>query len=195
MQLEQIFNKDGKFLGHYYCTKCGVIHKDKEGSYFCCERVCECGAKCETGWVACKDCRKKNEIKREKERFNKAEKILEKDWKGPVFCDGYGNEYFSDLDELYDHIEFIQEDDCIIDYVYCCDEEPLVKDRDILDLVSSLVYEDAPDNLRDVVLNGTAELSKACKKFAEDNKEYKLWNPDYSRAIILDYTRLPRSGN
>jgi hypothetical protein len=77
----------------YYCEKCRLVYKDKKLADECCVgKTCQCGKICKKYYTLCKDCLKIAENHREKERFNKAEKIDIKDYKGYVLDDEHAHD-------------------------------------------------------------------------------------------------------
>ena len=128
-----------------------------------------------------------SEVK-EKERFEKAEKIKESDWGGPVYSEsiGYNDGYFANLDEFYEFLEdeYDYKEKLDIRYVWACHSNPSchIDMDDVLENATQEAHEDfSTDDLK-----GVKELAAAIDKFNELNKDNVTWTPDYSKVVILD---------
>lgn len=126
---------------------------------------------------------------REKEQFDKAEKLKEDDWDGPVYCEGYGynDGYFADLNEFYDDVRDDSEDDdefVTPKYVWTCDvsQSCHIDLDDILENSTQEAHEDF--DYRD--LNGLDELRAAVDKFNGLNKDVVSWTPNFKKCVILN---------
>lgn len=126
---------------------------------------------------------------RNKEQFDKAEKLKEEEWNGPVYCDGLGyNEgYFADLNELYDDIQYDRENDeefIMPDYVWTCHTFPAchIHFSEMLENACQEVCEDFDIQS----LHGLDELKTAIDKFNELNKDNVTWTPNHKKCVILN---------
>lgn len=76
----------------YYCSKCKFVKKTKEEAEKCCNFYYDCricGQKSEREhYLLCNKCDKIEKAKKEKELFDKAEKINIEDYKGMFYFDG-----------------------------------------------------------------------------------------------------------
>lgn len=86
-----------KGSGAFYCGKCRLIYPSEERANQCCQNyTCKCGKICERKYyLSCDECSKKQEIEREKEKFNKATKLDIKDYKGYLLLGEYASDDFS----------------------------------------------------------------------------------------------------
>lgn len=188
MNATELFHADGRTADVFYCGKCRIVKRTKDEAEHCCApRVCECGAVIsEPYYTVCDACRRLRDIQRERERFEKAEKLAE--WDGPVFIDGLGHDegYFRSVDDLMDYLADWEDDEGpqpTHEYAWTCDSVPFVHVRfsDLLDRFGDDAYEDwEPEDLK-----GVDELKAALRAFEEANKECVAWEPNYRRALIL----------
>lgn len=149
------------------------------GASICCDRHCECGVSIPSTCVMCDSCHNKKLEQDETERFQKAGVIDLVDWNGPVYSPNT-DEYYSALDDLLEG----NEADHLPEYVWPCDAIEFVKVDigDILDQIQSEGYEDfdADD------LNGIDDLKAAIELFNERNKGQHLYQPNYSKVILIE---------
>lgn len=181
MNAIELFLKDGKSAGVYYCEKCKIVNNSKEFSDQCCQNyLCkQCGK--DTGsrfQLICNTCYNVKRIQGERVRFEKAEKVTE--WSGPVYCEGVGyNEgYASCVDDLLDDVE--PED--MPKYVWTCDSRPTC-DLDYYDIIENAT-QDAHEDFDSGTLEGEDELKSAIEKFNELNKGSVTWEPNYKKALL-----------
>lgn len=119
-------------------------------------------------------------IKREEEKFNKAEKLTE--WDGPVYCEGLGRDgYAANLEEM---VEYYDEDlKNFPKYVWVCDSIQIYK-LDLDDILQPHEEHTWEDFERGDA-KGEAELEAAIKKFNELNKDLVYWEPNYKKALLV----------
>ena len=167
----------------YACGKCGhVKSSDVEAESCCRPSICPCGKNPnDPGWTLCNDCRRSKEIERERARFEKAEKVTA--WDGPVYLEGAGNEFFSDLEEF---LQWWQDEAVDWDgeppaYVWTCHVRNTVS-ADVSDITEHIEW---PEGMEDAELKGLDELRAAVDAFNAANAEFKSWEPNYKRALIL----------
>jgi uncharacterized protein YbaR (Trm112 family) len=86
-----------KDSGVFYCGQCRLVYPNLERANQCCQNyLCKCGKRCERKYyLSCDECTKKQEIAREKEKFNKSTKLDIKDYKGYLLSDETANDDFS----------------------------------------------------------------------------------------------------
>ena len=171
--------------GIYYCSECRIVHRTKDEAEWCHgERLCACGKKITQGYYQrqCGDCDhkewKEKERKREAERFEKATKITETEYKGEhVFHD---DKYYDSVDDAIDEYLEGQEPE----YVWACKDRgiPKASSENILDHILENMWEDADTS----DLNGVEQLDEAIAAFNEANKSISIWWPDYSTAILVE---------
>lgn len=190
MNAKELFHQDGKTAGVYYCGECRIVAKTREQADECCApykcAYCGCAVPRKNYRTACADCIAANDEKKERERFEKAEKVEE--WEGPVFCDAasYNEGFFPSLGELFDYFgceaNFDENgSEGIPAYVWTCRVIPFVS-YDVGSIKESLEgYEDWEGDT-----DGDDELQAALDAWAEKNKGRVRWEPDYSRAVVLD---------
>ena len=198
MNAQTLYIKKFKGLGEweykeshvFYCEKCKLVYSTEILAQECCGvKKCKCGGDCERYYPKCPDCLELDRINKEKDRFNKAEKIKAKDYEGWIYCENMGyNEGFCDIDEFFDYLEydenFTDEDGKLTnlpEYVYAC-KEILFSAPDVGSIVE-WACEDKWEDMSDHV-GGEKELQLALDKFTEINKNLVSYEPDYTRAII-----------
>jgi hypothetical protein len=184
----------------YACSRCGILRllnesdtaeeraaKREEAAEHC-MKVCVCGGTLDYCYrLRCKNCRDKADAEKERKRFDKAEKLsLEEYADDPVFWEGhtggYGEGYFSGVDELLDYCETEGVD--VPAYVWACKSKALSLDGDSI-LESALdgqeMYEDAGDDIpQDARDRLQAYLDVWTKEVG-----LRSWSPDYMRAVLL----------
>jgi len=135
-------------------------------------------------------------ISREQNRrkYEKATKVLEKDYAGPVYSEKiswYNEGYFESLTDFYDTVNAQKEEteennETFIKptYVWACKEKPscYIHLSDVLENASQDAHEDFDTN----DLQGLAELSAAIDKFNKLNEDNVTYYPDYSKVVILE---------
>lgn len=191
------------------CSKCGRIHEDQSVVDQCCvPQPCE---RCEkelrqSPYTVCKDCRHQLERERERERFEKAEKIPEAQWAGPVFSEDWDEEegYAESIAELLGGIidansgmsreengenldrgdnetEFEWACRFIPEYVWSCDVvHPHVDAQSVIEGVCEQLYEDAYD-----AIVGHDDLQKALDDWCAEQTVVG-WEINYKKAIVID---------
>ena len=182
----ELFKQDGKPAGIFYCSQCLIVYRTKEEADFCHrERLCACGKKIESihsRQSKCGDCDqaewKEKERKKEAERFERARKIKESEYTGEhVMC---GDSYYDSVEDAIDQFLEGQEPE----YVWACKEHGIPK-VDLEDITTNML-----DNMWDGAdtsdLNGLEEMEAALAAFNKANEAIRLWEPDYSTAILVE---------
>lgn len=169
----------------FACGKCGVIFTDKtwardnktprqmaEGC--CAPGVCEdCGRDdLRTHFYRCDGCA-------DQARFDKAEKVLAKDWNGPV---EYNDTFYETLGEFYeDHFDDDEADRP--DWVYACAVRKGVT-CDPVDIIENMT-EDTYDGFELVDEEGL-------RKFLEEwnAKQDQVWWESTSTVVLIDWSEV-----
>jgi hypothetical protein len=123
------------------------------------------------------------DLKTNKNRFDKAEKVKWSDWKGEQFFDG--NEFFIELEDFFDGMIEAHgfQYDLWQDYVWATKESPVISKKE-----AYRVYESDFDDLSeeyDWPIKGVENLQEALDSFVEENSGTTAYHPDYSTAILL----------
>lgn len=185
--LEAAVNQpDGfKTAGIFFCGACKIVARTQAEAEKCCvPRKCACGAECEPHWTACKTCRDAADVKREADRFAKAEKVASFD--GPVYSEGHGYQdgYFDSMADFLDWWESDTDEGAVRPaYVWACDRSPCCRldyDRIIEDATN-----DAHENFDAGSLTGDEALKAALDKFNELNRGYENWTPNHKLAVLV----------
>lgn len=169
--------------GVFYCSKCRSVFKTAEEAANCHgDRICECGKKIERRFYAkCNDCdwkaQKEKSAAIEFERYEKATKIPASEWKGDKLYDG--DQYYDEIEDLLDRYDEVQEPE----YVWACKNVglPRATSEGIIEHMLDGMWDDADSG----DLNGLEELDAAIAKFNEDNADVKVWEVDYSTAVLV----------
>ena len=183
MDGQELYLKDGRSAGVFYCSKCRIVAREKEQADNCCvPRKCDtCGA--EIGNSYCEPCADNREIEKEKARFEAAEKVTS--WDGWVFSEGLGYQegFASSIDDL---LESVETPDEIPEYIWTCEPTQFV--RVSLDDILQRIEEDEncveDFDARDC--DGLPELGAALDAFNEANKGKISYHPNYKRALLVD---------
>ena len=178
MNATELFHKDGKPAGLFYCEKCRMMAQNRETAEQCCQnyKCSVCGR--DTGerhWLICEECRRADDARKEREHFEKAEKLHSCD--GPVW---HGDEFYQDLETMLDMLD----GDPLPKYVWASNENHFVHAcvEDITGCMEGDAYEDWDPE----TLNGLDELKVALDKFNEANKEVVSYTPDYTKAVMVE---------
>lgn len=174
----QLLKPDFAPSGVYICGKCGRVFPALKYAEDCCApTICEkCGRESGNKLLVCDACQKRDLEEAEKRRFEKAKKITE--FSGPVF--DKNGEYFNNVELL---LESYKETEAVKPH-YCWTSNPIpivnVSAGILLDQIS-----DGFDGFDPVILDGVEELTLAIDKFNEVNVKHKMYEVDYSKALIL----------
>lgn len=179
----ELYTKEGKATGVYYCSECEQVFANRDRAQECHgERFCECGEKADRYYQQCQKCIHAKFMKQradeEAERFEKASKVKPEEQDSEMFF--FADKYFNDIQEVIDYYE----DNNSPEYVWPC-KNVGVPSVDLEDVTCNLIdnmWEDA--DLSD--LYGVVEIEAALKAFNEANKSIKVWEPDYSTAILVE---------
>jgi len=178
---KELFHSDGRSAGVWHCDKCGIIHRLESAAESCCQiNKCEdCGKDCErTYYTICKDCERKKIDENKRLQFEKAKHVPESEWNDRVYD---GNDYYDSVEEMREMRE--SNGDEILEYVWACETRPLVN-IDVSD-ATQCIEDRAYDDFEFEDLHGIKDLEKALDAFNEANKDFLLFTPDFSTAIVL----------
>lgn len=186
----QLYREDGKPCGIYACGNCRIVQRDERTAARCCT-VTACVHCRELAAMnyqdACDACarmiRAANDVAKERQRYESAEKLTE--WGGWVFVEGlgYNDGFFDSIEDLKDYCSDQEVD--LPSYVWTCDEDRFVSVDvdDIKQYIAGLTgaYEDFdPDDL-----NGLEELGVALAAFCKANENQLSYEPNYKRCVLL----------
>ena len=179
----ELYTKDGEATGVFYCSQCEQVFANRDRAQDCHGvRLCECGAQVERYYNQCQECTNdrflKQEAEKEADRFEKANKTQPEESVGESMF-FYREKYYHDIQEVIDDCE----PDSKPEYVWPC-KNVGVPEVDLEDVTCDLIdnmWEDA--DVSD--LYGVPELEAALKAFNEANKSVSVWEPDYSKAILI----------
>ena len=190
----ELFTKEGKATGVYFCEKCRIVNTVKDVVERCCAPwKCEtCGGDTKKYWTTCDDCRAKKEAEAERARFEKAEKLTS--WNGWVFKDGTGRDGYSQslgdfMDCYAEEQENSDDPEPLPEYVWACKETRFVR-ADISD-ISSRIDDDAYEDFEFDSLRGIPELKAALEAFNAANIDAISYSPDYTKAVLIPKTNRP----
>ncbi len=195
MNAQELYQKDGKPTGVYFCGTCRVVHSTQAAADACCVTpTCrECGSdKVRPHLFLCPTCanldRDRRESEKEKLRFEAAEKIQEQDWDGWVCCEGISHQdgYFQSTGELRDYLAWSADDGAeenVPEYVWACKKNAFVKVG--LDDIMRVFEDEGWEDFDSDDVHGKKELEAALQAFMEANKDVVSYLPDYTKAILL----------
>lgn len=186
MEAIELYNKDGKSVGIFYCKECKLVHNNKESADSCC--VCEmCKTnKREKHKIYCKECLKIHES----ERDEKEKQALKKKLENATLVDKwdylwFNEKLYGDPDEI---IEMCTEDGLPIpEYVHPA--KPIKFQGfsllDILDRIAEDAFlEDMTGQDIAASLKDYASLDVAIKLFNEANKDTTIYyEEDWSKKV------------
>lgn len=182
----ELFHKDGRSAGAWYCGKCRLSFSHREPAEQCClpHPCVVCGKPCEKMfYTICNSCKSAQEIAREHERYTKAVKLTE--WGGWVYVEGMGFQdgFFQDTEDLDDYC--LGEGEELPPYAWTCTSKRLI----LLDI--DVILEGILDDIQGsssadrVGLYGLAEIRKAIEVFNEANKHLLTYDPDFTTCVLL----------
>jgi hypothetical protein len=188
MNAKELVIKGSEKVVAYVCDKCGLVYSDirNDGREFaerCCkDLVCGCGQPARKGWTVCETCQAKQDREREEDDYNKAEKILLKDYAIGVFYrdDFPGEGYIFGVDALNDYLDEL-DPAARPKYAWACIKKGFPH-IDAGDLVDGYI-DDFPEGvIDDLDLNSLQDFLDGWGK--EQKVEY--YCPDSSRVVILE---------
>ena len=106
MEAQELYLKDGKPTGVFYCGKCRIVHKQQESAEECCSvPVCACGKEMPRYLAKCSDCSEVERAEKRSKEIAAAEKV--ESWDGFVWADWLGGAdgYFDSVDDLVSSLE------------------------------------------------------------------------------------------
>ena len=171
--------------GVWFCQTCRSVACSQASAEQCCKPYkCEvCGQEVATKyWTICKSCRDIADANAERVRFEKADKVHADWYDGWVYCEGHGNNGFSE--SLEEMLKGCYDDGCDRpQYVWACKSKEFVKVR--LSRVLEDICEEGYEDFETDDLNGLEELKAAVIAFELANKMHVAYEPDYKRAILI----------
>ena len=183
----ELFHADSKPAGVWYCSQCRNVYGTEEAAQGCHGALlCACGEPRDRSYPNCQECRNKEwaaTLKaKEAARFEAAAKVPESEYKDAQVFDECSGDYFNSFDELREHYE--ADGDPLPAYAWAC-RDIGVREADIGMIIEPILDEMWEDADVDD-LYGVDELDAAVSAFNEANKGVHVWEPDYTRAIILE---------
>lgn len=179
MSAMELFQKDGKSAGIFYCSTCRCVAKTQGEAERCCQpyKCQKCGKECEKYWTICTECRKKEEAEKEQKRFDAATKIPAAEYSGWL--------YFTD--KFYEGVEQLLEDnpDDSPEWAWACTANHFAR-VDVDDTLQRIAEdEDAYEDFDSSDLRGIDELTAAVDAFNKANEGVVSYSPDFTRAVML----------
>jgi hypothetical protein len=186
MNPTELFHADGRSAGVFFCGECKLIYRsgELELAENCCKpwKCDTCGAPTEKYWTACRECRAKVQRDKDQAQWEKAEKVLAKDWDGPVWNTA-DDSYHPDLGDLIDDWVCDHERGEPLPHVYVCDADTMKFDAErMIEHALEEHYEDASD---DISQAAHEELQQALDAWT-DKHGVTSYHPDYKRAVIWE---------
>ena len=92
-----------KEIKAYQCGNCYKLHYYEHLAKECCKPlVCDCGKPRRAGYTICDECIVENDKKRDQERYDRARKVNESEYKVAMLTDG--SNFYHDSDEYYEEL-------------------------------------------------------------------------------------------
>jgi hypothetical protein len=176
----------------YVCPVCRLFYSNAsfggaadaaiDAAIRCCQRTCmKCEARLPKDWhyIYCQAHLDESRAEKQRERIDKATKIPELEYDGPVYCED-NEEYYATVADLRDAFD----GEGLPSEVWACTTMPVKLDADhILDGAFDDHHEDARSELpAGAEANLQTMLDAWVAAFAKD---IVSWDPDYSRFIVL----------
>ena len=184
MEAQELFLKEGKSAGVWFCSSCRRVDYSQEYAEACCKpKNCEyCGEEVkEKYYEACSSCISRRQTEKEEKTLAEAEVV---EYKGePVFTyhvSGLQDGFFYDMGSL---LEYCYDDEIEPpEKVFICDEESFtgINVENAVEAAVSEMYEDAYDDIE-----GWDILQKANEEFIDANVGMKSWNPVYTKVAMV----------
>lgn len=166
------------------CGKCRRVAHDERMARQCCEPIlCECGATCRRGWTACDDCLDRKAQARERNRFEKAEKVSWRDYDGPVYWERPCGDYWSTATDFVDELACDSPPSDCPPYVWACTRYGLTMDAQGI-VHNQLERQEHHEDAADWIV-GIDELQTAMDDWL-NKQSVESWAVDYTRAVLLD---------
>jgi hypothetical protein len=189
MEAQELYLKDGKSTGIFFCSICRTVHRSKEEAESCC--VCsECRSNKQLPHsTLCTECKARRNIELAAMEADKKKEILDKaevvrDWKFLWFND----KMYKDVDILLDDCQ--NENISIPEFVHPM--KPITFegfDLSVLldDFTDNIMIEDMDSNDIASHLKGLDQLQEAFRKFNEANSEIIMYYvEDYSKKVRIE---------
>jgi len=184
MNATELYHKDGKSTGIFFCAGCRTVHRAQpEADQCCAPRHCpDCPELAPKHRIYCQSCEDKRAAAREAARYDKAEKVTS--WDGWLYCEslsGHNEGYFESVADLLEYAADDEHDGP--DYAWTCHARAFCQlDFDsILESATQDAYEDWDSDS----VNGVEDFKAAIAVFNEANKEHVSYAPNYKKALVL----------
>jgi len=127
----------------------------------------------------CRTCQRNQRKTRLRDRFDKAEKLSEGEWGGPVVLP-LDDRYYENIGELREIFETNEWD--LPEWVHPCDVVPLRVSAENIETMIDNVLEDGPENAEFLFCEEVFAF------FIDWNKKqvYQRWQDDFNRVVVLD---------
>lgn len=178
----QLTYPGGKPSGVWVCSECRLIHATEDLATKCCRvRTCDsCGTVLQSRYkVKCDGCFRVELSRKDRELFEKAEKIREADGTGMLYSEYPIEGYYESSDDLMVACDESGEERPR--YAWVCNKRHFVKvdwDRILED-----IFENGFEDVDEDDLAGVEDFRKAIDAFEAANRETYVWEPDYKRAV------------
>lgn len=177
----ELFHKDGKPAGIWYCSKCRHVAVNQAMGERCCEvHICKfCNKPVEEKhWLSHPECAREA---REKEAVAAAARVFDTDcW---VYVDGLGDEYFPSVGELLEYCD--TEEIEVPEYAWQCKMVPFK----VMDIGNILEHSctDAWDGM-ETHITGAPELEAALEVFRKANEDLVSWEVERKVMVMIRAT-------
>ena len=177
MNAQELFTSEAKATGIFFCSKCRVVHRDRDGANKCCQpTLCQdCGVEIFQYYTKCNACLEMKQLEAAQET---------EDWCG-MFV---GEKFFSDEDSLVEYLSDVDEVEDIDDfpnYAFAATANVIPK-LIAQDLVFNVIETDVHEDFDVEDLEGLAELQRGLDVFVNENASTVLsYEMDTSKKVNL----------
>lgn len=184
MDTKELVKRGSDEVVALYCGKCGLVYRISEShlAEACCQPIiCSCGKPAPKGWTICDECRRANDEAKEKALFEKAEKVVLKDYKiDYVYWEGIGNDGFATDDELEDWLSEQIESERP-EWVWACKEVELPKlnAHDLIEHITQDSFEGADERL------DADDLQKVLDEWHARQERVIFYEPDFTKVVLI----------
>jgi len=165
----------GKSAGVWACGECNRIYQSEVMATECCKsKICKCGAdNFSTVYTTCASCRHKQDMAREKDRFDKMDDITDSYDEQPVLA---GDSFYKDVWEFFNCCDSLNnlEDE----YIEVCSVHKLGYNISVDDVLDTLL-DNVTENLEDgyeMEFDGVDVFKKQIQEFL-DKQTGEIWVP------------------
>lgn len=184
-RISPAYDRDGKEIGHAQVVHMAdgtrwlhpCVDKDHAKEYVRTNALVDVLTEAELELIN-KHCLQASRERREKEQFEKAEKVTE--WSDGAWL---GDDYYHSMDELLDALA--ESEDEWPEYVWAARPKAVIGKLDAWSVCESDVCDSGWEDMDENDLNGMAELQAALDRFTDANADVVSYDTDHRKAVLL----------